>query len=146
METSLSPGKIEYRNNTSHLLCRLNFTNTTQKKQFSFYLVDLIGINNENKDSLAQMSLNHINKFIDDLSAKKEDLPGFKQERLERLNLSSSRIGSYSALVSDSLKIVDFLAHIILNSQTFFFVPFYAEGETYKDTYSIFERCFKYFI
>lgn len=89
------------------------------------------------------MSLNHINKFIDELSAKKEDLQGYKQERLERISLPSSRNGSYNALVSDSLKIVDFLGHIILNSQTFFFVPFYAEGETYKDTYSIFERCFK---
>jgi len=36
---------LEYRNNVSHFICRLNFTNISEKKQFSFYLVDLIGFN-----------------------------------------------------------------------------------------------------
>ena len=33
----------EYRGNLSHFFGRINFINTQEKKQFSFFLVDLIG-------------------------------------------------------------------------------------------------------
>lgn len=46
LEKGPNPAKIEYRNNGAHLLCKLNFINVTQKRQFSFYLVDLIGFDN----------------------------------------------------------------------------------------------------
>ena len=35
---------MEYQSNQAHLIARLNFINIQEKKQFSFFVVDLIGL------------------------------------------------------------------------------------------------------
>ena len=98
------------------------------------------------KETLAQISLNHINKFIDELNSQKDNIDVYKESKLENLQASVSKGGSYNVFSGQQMKIASFLAKILLTSQTFFFVPFYAETEIYKNAYPIFEQCFKYFI
>lgn len=91
---------------------------------------------------MCQISLNHFNKFIDELSTQK-DLQTYRQTKLESVQSEMNKGGSYNVFSSQHMRIVGFLAHIMLTSQTFFFVPFYSEGESYKFAYPLLERCFK---
>jgi len=134
--------KVEYHNNASHMICKLSFVNPTQKSQFAFYLADLIGFDNEQKEDLSQISLNHLNKFIDELSSQK-DLQSYRQSKLQTIQSEVNKGGSYNVFSSQHMRIVNFLAQITLTSQTFFFLPFYSEGESYKFAYPLLERCFK---
>jgi len=141
---SRSPVNFEAVNNKAHLLCRMNFVNIREKKQFSFYLVDLIGADKDDKNSAEQVSLHQINKQIDDLVLMKDRIESYRESKLKSKKQINPKIGGYSTVGSShQSRVVGFLTNIILSSQTFFFVPVSKNGENYNEILPIIEKCSK---
>lgn len=122
----------------------MNFVNIREKKQFSFYLADLIGYDPEDKNSTEQVSLQQINKQIDDLVLIKDRIESYRENKLKSKKLINTKVGGYSTVGSShQSKACGFLTNIILSSQTFFFVPLQKDGENYNEILPIIERCSK---
>jgi hypothetical protein len=77
------------------------------------------------------------------MALHKERIENFKTNRLKNLKSLNTRTGSYSALASQNMKIVDFLATIVLNAQTFFFVPIVKDYEIFEENTPLYEKCIK---